>query len=426
MKEYLIEGGRPLKGEIEISGNKNSALPCIAACALTADTVILKNIPRIEDVKVMCAIIECLGATVTWDHPQKTLSICAKHLHTTHVPANLAQKIRASFLFAGPLVTRKHEVFMPPPGGDVIGRRRLDTHIIALQKMGATCEINHTVHFKAPHSLAGATIFLDEASVTATENTIMAAVCAKGVTRIENAACEPHVQDLCHMLVSMGAVISGIGSNVLVIEGVSQMHGTTFTIGPDFMEIGSFIGLAAATKSEIYIKNVARLNLDMIQVNFNKLGVHWQKHDADIYINAGSTPVIKNDIGGAIARIDDAPWPGFPADLVSIALVVATQAQGTILIHEKLYESRLFFVDKLISMGAHIILCDPHRAVVQGATQLRAARLTSPDVRAGMAMVIAALCARGTSTIQNVHQIQRGYENMIPRLQRIGARIQEQ
>ena len=426
MKEYLIEGGHSLKGEIEISGNKNSALPCIAACALTADTVILKNIPRIEDVKVMCSIIEHLGATVVWDYPQKTLSICAKHLHTTRVPVNLAQKIRASFLFAGPLVTRKREVFMPPPGGDVIGRRRLDTHIVALQKMGATCEINHTVHFKAPHLLAGATIFLDEASVTATENTIMAAVCAKGVTRIENAACEPHVQDLCHMLVSMGAVISGIGSNVLVIEGVAKMHGTTFTIGPDFMEIGSFIGLAAATKSEIYIKNIARLNLDMIKVNFNKLGVHWQKQGADIYINARNTPVIKNDIGGAIARIDDAPWPGFPADLVSIALVVATQAQGTILIHEKLYESRLFFVDKLISMGAQIILCDPHRAVVQGATQLRAACLTSPDVRAGMAMVIAALCARGISTIQNVHQIQRGYENMISRLQRIGARIEEQ
>lgn len=426
MKGYIIEGGVRLKGEIEVHGNKNSALPCIAACLLTDEPIQIANIPDIKDVHVMCDILIHLGAEVSFDQQQQTLSVCAKEINSTEVPEELARKIRASFLFAGPLLARNGAATIPPPGGDVIGRRRLDTHIMALQKLGAQCEIDHAVRFVVPkQGLTGTAIFLDEASVTATENVIMAAVYAKGLTVISNAACEPHVQDLCNLLIAMGAEISGVGSNLLHIEGVGRLHGAQFRIGPDFMEIGSFIGLAAATRSNLIIKEVGRLRMDMIEVHFNKLGIHWEQRERDIHICVEKTPVISTDFGGAIARIDDAPWPGFPADLISIALVVATQAQGAILIHEKLYESRLFFVDKLISMGAQIILCDPHRAVVNGPTELRAARLSSPDVRAGMALVIAALCASGKSTIQNVYQIERGYQNLTARLQKIGARIQE-
>lgn len=426
MKGYVIEGGVKLKGEIEVYGNKNSALPCIAACLLTSEPMQISNIPDIKDVHVMCDILTHFGAEVSFDKQQQTLSICAKKISNTEIPEELARKIRASFLFAGPLLARNGIATLPPPGGDVIGRRRLDTHITALQKLGAQCEMNHAVRLTAPRQgLTGTLIFLDEASVTATENVIMAAVCAKGTTIISNAACEPHVQDLCNLLIAMGAEISGVGSNLLRIESVEQLHGVHFRIGPDFMEIGSFIGLAAATRSDLTIKEVGRYRLDMIEVHFNKLGIHWEQQERDIHICIEQTPVICTDFSGAIARIDDAPWPGFPADLISIALVVATQAQGAILIHEKLYESRLFFVDKLIGMGAQIILCDPHRAVVNGPTELRGSRLSSPDVRAGMALVIAALCASGKSTIQNVYQIERGYQNLISRLQKIGARIEE-
>lgn len=425
MRGYIIEGGTPLHGEVQVYGNKNSALPCIAACLLTASEVTISNVPLIQDVRVMCDIATQLGAEVVFDETRQTLSVCAKQIHTTHVPPELATKIRASFLFAGPLLARTGSASISLPGGDVIGRRRLDTHLMALQKLGAEYEVSHTVDFRAPRGLHGAVVFLDEASVTATENAVMAAVCAHGSTCIRNAACEPHVQDLCQLLIAMGAQIIGIGSNVLHIEGVSSLHGASFCIGPDFMEIGSFIGLAAATRSDLTIKAVGTVHLDMIRINFNKLGVDWEQVGDDIRVHVTQTPRITSDIGGAVARIDDAPWPGFPADLMSIALVTATQAQGTILIHEKLYESRLFFVDKLISMGAQIILCDPHRAVVNGPTELHGARLSSPDVRAGMALVIAALCASGTSVIQNVYQIERGYQNLVLRLQNIGAHITE-
>lgn len=427
MKGYVVEGGVSLRGEIEVYGNKNSALPCIAACLLTSEPVTLLNIPQIRDVQAMCDIIIYLGAEVSFDTAHHTLSICARDIIHTHVPEELTRKLRASFLFAGPLLARRGEAILPPPGGDVIGRRRLDTHIMALQKLGAECQIDHTVHFTAPTGgLSGTTIFLDEASVTATENAIMAAVCADGLTCIRNAACEPHVQDLCNLLNTLGGRISGVGSNVLLINGVSErLGGGRFRIGPDFMEIGSFIGLAAATQSDLTIKGVGGVQLDMIEVHFKKIGIHWEQREQSIHVCVNEIPQISNDVSGAIARIDDAPWPGFPADLISIVLVAATQARGAILIHEKLYESRLFFVDELISMGAQIILCDPHRAVVNGPTELRGARLSSPDVRAGMALVIAALCASGKSTIQNVYQVERGYQNLVTRLQQVGARIRE-
>lgn len=426
MTAYTIHGGIPLKGTISVCGNKNAALPCVAACLLTEEPVTLKNSPYIEDVKVMCSIIEQLGATVQFKERKNEVTICAKEINSTKITTEFASKIRASFLFAGPLVARKRKAYLSPPGGDVIGKRRLDTHLHALYTLGVTVDVGDEYVFSAPNGIQGAKVFLDETSVTATENAIMASVLAHGETSIENAASEPHVQDLCALLIMMGAKIRGVGSNVLHIEGVKRLHGAEFTIGPDFMEVGSFIGLAAATRSELIINNIGDVNLRMIAVNFKKLGVQWEQDRDSIHVHATKIPSVKNDLWDAIPYIDDAPWPGFPADLISIALVVATQTKGLILLHEKMYESRLFFVDKLINMGAQIILCDPHRAIVNGPTSLRAANLTSPDVRAGMAMVIAALCATGKSVIHNVYQIKRGYENLIPRLQALGANISEQ
>jgi UDP-N-acetylglucosamine 1-carboxyvinyltransferase len=421
MHQYVIEGGFPLKGRIKASGNKNSALPCLAATLLTDQPVTLQNLPEIEDVHVMIEILKTLGSSVEKlghnEYRLQTLDIKREE-----IPPHLAQKIRASILLAGPMLARKGRVLLPPPGGDVIGRRPLDTHFLALMELGTRVE-SGTFFALSANKLKGANLFLDETSVTATENALMAAVLAEGTTVIENAASEPHVQDLCRMLVSMGGRITGIGSNILTIEGVKRLTGTTFRIGSDFMEVGSLIGLAAATRGELEIEDAAPQNLRMMKLGFAKLGISWETAGESIRIPSAQSLKVVPTMGGQIPKIDDAPWPGFPADIISIALVVATQAEGTVLIHEKMFESRMFYVDKLIGMGAKIILCDPHRAVVSGPSRLGGSELVSPDVRAGMAMLIAAMCAQGRSCIQNVYQIERGYENLTQRLQSLGARI---
>jgi UDP-N-acetylglucosamine 1-carboxyvinyltransferase len=423
MCHYEIEGGFPLKGRIKASGNKNSALPCLAATLLTDKPVVLSNLPEIEDVHVMIEILKALGCSAEKLDHNRWRFHCLD-ITRDEIPPHLSQKIRASILFAGPLLARKGRVLLPPPGGDGIGRRPLDTHFLALMELGTRVELGSNFTMLA-NKLKGAPIFLDEASVTATENALMAAVLAEGTTTIENAASEPHIQDLCRMLVSMGARIDGIGSNILSIQGVARLSGTEFRIGSDYMEVGSLIGLAAATRGELEIEDAAPQNLRMTRIAMAKLGITWETSGETIRVPATQSLKVVPTMGGQIPKIDDAPWPGFPADIISIALVAATQAEGTVLIHEKMFESRMFFVDKLIGMGAKIILCDPHRAVVTGPSRLVGSELFSPDVRAGMAMLIAAMCAQGRSTIQNVYQIERGYENLTQRLQSLGARIRK-
>lgn len=421
MHKYLVEGGFPIKGKIKANGNKNAALPCIAATLLTDEEVILRNIPEIEDVHVMFEVLTYLGCYVEKlaDHEYK---VKTNNIKTSELPVDLCGKVRASILFAGPILARTGKVILPPPGGDIIGRRRLDTHFLALSELGARIEIDGVFKITA-NKLIGEDIFLDEASVTATENAIMASVLAEGKTILSNCASEPHVQDLCNMLNEMGAEITGIGSNILKINGKDKLSGTDFRIGADFMEVGSLIGLCAVTGGELEITHADPHNLRMTKLAFNKLGINWQQDASSVYVPSNQKLKVVSDMGGSIPHIDDAPWPGFPPDLTSIMTVVATQVEGTILIHEKMFESRMFFVDKLIGMGAGIILCDPHRAVVSGPSRLRGDTLVSPDVRAGMAMVIAALCAKGKSQIHNVYQIERGYENIVNRLTSLGARI---
>jgi len=422
MFKYLIEGGHPLRGSLRASGNKNAALPCLAATLLTDEPVTLRNLPDIEDVQVMIEILRQLGSRAEriGDHAWRLQS--GKPAPCT-VPAELARQVRASILLAGPLLARCGKVTLPPPGGDVIGRRRLDTHFLALKELGARVEIDGLIILQA-NKLVGADLFLDEASVTATENAIMAAALAEGTTVIQNAASEPHVQDLCALLNAMGARIAGIGSNILTIRGADSLGAADFTISTDFMEVGSLIGLAAVTGSALEIRDAAPRFLRMTRIAFGRLGIHWETDGETIRVPAGQDLKVVPDIGGSIPKIDDAPWPGFPPDLISIALVTATQVEGTVLIYEKMFESRMFFVDKLIGMGARIILCDPHRAVVSGRCRLKGAELVSPDVRAGMAMVLAALCAEGPSTINNVYQVERGYENLAARLKALGAHIE--
>jgi len=422
MSEYLINGGIPLNGTIKVSGNKNAALPCIAAALLTDEPVILKNIPEIEDVRVMLDVFTALGGEVENSGPN-TKKLSLKDIKSSEIPREQALKIRASILFAGPLLARSGKVVLPPPGGDVIGRRRLDTHFLVLTELGSKVKVSDTFTFTAK-SLTGADIFLDEASVTATENAIMAAVLAKGLTILTNAASEPHVQDLCNMLVSMGAKIEGIGSNILKINGVEKLHGCEFEIGPDFMEVGSFIGLAAVTGGDLHIQGARVSDLRPAKVAFGKLGIFWAHEGNTIHVPKSQSMEVNHDLGGMIPKIDDAPWPGFPPDLLSIIIVTATQIKGTVLIHEKMYESRMFFVDKLIGMGARIVLCDPHRAVISGPSKLHGSELISPDVRAGMAMLIATMCAEGKSVIRNVYQIERGYEHLPERLASLGAQIE--
>lgn len=424
MYKYVIDGGFPLKGTIKASGNKNAALPCIAATLLTDEEIILHNVPDIEDVHVMAEIQRSLGGDAAQDATAPgTWRFRGAGLNTSEISQEMAGKIRASILFAGPLLARVGSVTLPPPGGDVIGRRRLDTHFVALEGLGAQVKADGVFVLHA-RELAGAELFLDEASVTATENAIMAAALARGETVIENAASEPHVQDLCNLLNTMGARITGIGSNILRITGVERLHGAEFTLGADFMEVGSFIGLAAVTRGELTILDTDPRQLKMTRIAFNKLGIRWDTDGTTIHVPSRQNLRVVPDLGGMVPKIDDSPWPGFPPDLTSIMTVVATQVEGTILIHEKMFESRMFFVDKLIGMGARIVLCDPHRAVVSGPCRLTGSQLTSPDVRAGMAMVIAALGAEGESVILNVYQIERGYEHLTRRLRAVGAHME--
>lgn len=424
MERFRIQGGVSLCGTIRPSGSKNEALPSIAACLLTAEPVTLKNLPNIQDVTVMMEVLKELGCTVE-RLADDTIRVTADTIKGPELPSELCRKIRASILFAGPMLTRTGEVKLPPPGGDVIGRRRVDTHFLGLKGLGADFVCADGYELSADR-LVGAEIFFDEQSVTATENIVMAASLAKGTTVLMNAACEPHVQGLCRMLVSMGAEISGIGTNTLRITGADKLHGTTHTIGPDYLEIGSFIGLAAVTKSEITIEGVRFDELRMVRHVFAKLGIHLEFDGDNLTIAPDQPMKVARDLHGAIPRIDDAPWPAFPTDLMSIAITVATQCEGPILFFEKMFEGRMFFTDSLISMGASIILCDPHRIVCVGPSQLYGTRLESPDVRAGMALVIASLAAKGESTIYNIRQIDRGYERIDQKLRALGVKIERE
>jgi UDP-N-acetylglucosamine 1-carboxyvinyltransferase len=422
MQSFVIEGGRPLSGTVRASGNKNGALPILAACVLATDEVRLSNVPRIRDVQTMVELLADLGADVGWTGPNE-VRIDATGVGRTDLDAELAREIRASFLLAGPLLARFGRVTVPPPGGDVIGRRRLDTHVHAFSALGAAVHIDGVYELTAD-TLRGTRVYLDEASVMGTENAIMAAVVAEGETILGNAACEPHIQDLCRFLVSLGAEIEGIGSNVLHIHGTRELGGGDFRIGPDHIEVASFLGLAAATGGEVVVTDVEPDDLISIVPAFRKLGIEMEVSDSSVRVRAGQLLHVEDDLGGQIPKIDSGVWPAFPADLTSIAVAVATQAHGTILIFEKMFENRLVFVDKLVSMGARIIVCDPHRVVVTGPAMLYGERLESPDIRAGMAMLIAALCAEGTSTIGNIRQIDRGYERMDERLRDLGAAIE--
>jgi UDP-N-acetylglucosamine 1-carboxyvinyltransferase len=422
MERFVIEGGIPLSGTVVPSGNKNAALPILAATLLTDKPVTLHNLPNIGDVRTMLALLEDLGVAVH-RHGNHSVTVQATDICTSCPNPRLFSEIRGSLTLLGPMLARTRHIELTLPGGDRIGRRRIDTHLLALGALGAQVEHNDRFAMQAP-DLRGTDIWLDEASVTGTENAIMAACLARGETIIRNAASEPHVQELCHLLNRMGAHVEGIGSNVLCIQGRDCLEGGEWNVGPDFMEVGSFIGLAAVTGGEILIKNAAPTHLGMIRMVFERLGVHFQSRGDDVFVPAGQQLEIVDDLGGAVPKIDDAPWPGFPTDLMSIALVVATQARGTVLIHEKMFDSRLYFVDRLIAMGARIILCDPHRAVVVGPARLHGETLFSPDIRAGMALLIAALCATGESVIQNVNQIDRGYERIETKMQALGARIQ--
>ncbi len=419
---FVVTGGRSLEGTIRPSGNKNAALPVIAASLLVEGPVEISNVPRIRDVEILLELVAWLGASVTW-RDDGVLVIDAANLEPRPLDPALCTRIRASILLAGPLLARFGQVVLPPPGGDVIGRRRVDTHFLALERLGAAVTVGERYEIEARH-LAGADIFLDEPSVTGTENAMMAAVRAEGRTVLRNAAAEPHVQDTARALVAMGASIEGIGSNTYVIEGGRPLGSAKVEIGPDHIEIGSFIGLAAVTDSHLVIEGVRPDDLRSTLLGFDRLGIRTRIDGDRLEVARGQERRIRPDLGGHVPKLEDGPWPAFPADLMSIAIVAATQCHGMILIHEKMFESRLFFVDKLVGMGARIVLCDPHRAVISGPATLHGGKVESPDIRAGMAMLIAALAARGTSTIHNVGQIERGYERIDERLRALGAEIE--
>lgn len=421
MDKFIIHGGKPLTGTMVPSGNKNAALPLMAACLLTEEPIVLHNMPNITDTQTMRNLMESLGVQVR-QIDASSYEFLAKDIHPSDLDPDLCRQIRASILLAGPMLARSGELILPPPGGDVIGRRRVDTHILALNKLGALFSYNDCFHFSASQ-LKGAEILLDEASVTATENTIMAAVKAEGRTIIRNAASEPHIQQLCQFLNLLGADIKNIGSNTLIIDGVKELHGGEFTIGPDYLEVISFVGAAVVTRGEIRIKDAGVEHLKMIQLVFRRLGVDFDFIGDDVWVGSNQRLVIEPDLGNAIPEISVMPWPSFPTDLMSIAIVIATQSIGSILFHDWMYPSRMFFTDKLVSMGAQIVLCDPHRCIVQGPTRLNGEKLDSPDIRAGIALVLAALSAKGTSVIRNVSQIDRGYESIDQKLAALGADI---
>ncbi len=422
MEKFIIEGGTQLRGVVCPSGNKNAALPILAATLLTDEPVTVRNVPRIRDVDDMLALLVALGVEIQ-ELTEHDLVLRAREVRTTELDRDLCSQIRASILLAGPMLARAGQVKLPPPGGDVIGRRRVDTHLRALKALGADIRVNDGFDMCAPE-LRGREVFLDEASVTATENALMAAAQARGTTVLRNAASEPHVQDLATLLNQMGACIHGIGSNTITIEGVDRLHGAEFEIGADYIEVGSFIGLAAMTTGEMLIKNAAPEHLPMVFLAFERLGIHCQVRGKDIFVPSQQPMRIESDLHNQVPKIDDGPWPAFPSDLMSIMLTVATQCEGTILMHEKMFEGRMFFVDKLLNMGARVILCDPHRAVVVGASRLHGERLESPDIRAGMALLLAALGARGQSVINNIGQIDRGYERIEEKLRKLGAKIE--
>jgi UDP-N-acetylglucosamine 1-carboxyvinyltransferase len=423
MEKFVIEGGVPLSGTIVPSGNKNGALPILAACLLTDDEVVLRNVPRISDVEAMISLLRSLGATVEWTG-QGEVTLDTSTVEQTDVDRGLAERIRASFLLAGPLLSRFGRAMMPPPGGDVIGRRRLDPHLDAFRALGATVKHERDIEILAPPlGLKPCDFLMDEPSVMATENALMAAALTRGTTVIRNAASEPHVQDLARMLVSMGAPIDGIGSNVMTVHGKGSLRGCTHTIAPDHIEIGSFMALAGVTGGELIVKDTVPEDLRMIRLVFERLGLRSELRGTDVIVPGGQQLRIKNDAGDHTPKVQDGPWPAFPADLTSIALALATQAEGSVIIHEWMFENRLFFTDKLQLMGARITICDPHRAIVVGPCRLRGERVESPDIRAGMAMLIAALCADGVTEIGNVRQIDRGYERIDERLRELGARI---
>jgi UDP-N-acetylglucosamine 1-carboxyvinyltransferase len=423
MEQFIIEGGLPLNGEVTPSGNKNAALPLLAASLLTDEPLTLHNVPKIGDIDTLLVLLSDLGLDIQ-QHDDHTVTLHAQRVRHSHPDSELFQRIRGSITLMGPMLARTGQIQLPLPGGDKIGRRRIDTHLIALEAMGA--RVDHNGDFAVRSSgLHGADILLDETSVTATENAIMAAVLARGTSIIRNAASEPHVQDLCLCLNQMGGKISGIGSNILVIEGVSHLHGGEFTICPDHIEVGSFVGLGAVTQGEIRIRGVNRQHMRMMDMVFRqRLGVRMHYEEDTLVVENSQELCVQPDVGGAVPKIENAPWPAFPADVLSIALVAATQARGTVIIHDKMFESRLYFTDKLITMGAQIILCDPHRAVVVGPAPLRGSPVVSPDIRAGMALVMAALCAEGVSEIGNIGQIDRGYERLEEKLLSLGARIE--
>lgn len=421
--QYIVEGGRRLSGTIRPSGNKNAALPIIAASLLTDKPVVLTNVPRIRDVEVLVELVRSLGVQATWSEGDRNaLGIHAATVKAAQLDPELCRRIRASILLVAPVLARCGEITLPPPGGDVIGRRRLDTHFLALQSLGATVEFKDQLRLRTK-GLKGADVFLDEPSVTATENAVTAAAAASGATTIRNAACEPHVQDLCRFLVALGARIDGIGTNQLTIDGGRPLSGGQHRIGPDHIEVASFIGVAAVTRSGLTIADAGVEHLRSTLLGFERLGVKCEIKGADLVVPGKQGLEIQSDFGDHVPKVEDQPWPAFPADAMSIALVTATQCAGLVLFHEKMFESRLFFVDKLIAMGARIVLCDPHRALVTGPSKLRGATVESPDIRAGMAMLVAALCAEGDSVIRNIGQIERGYERIDERLNALGAKI---
>jgi UDP-N-acetylglucosamine 1-carboxyvinyltransferase len=421
--ELVIEGGVPLRGALTPSGNKNAAFPLIAAALLTDQPLTLRNVPDISDVRTMLQAVEGLGVEVT-RHDRHTVTLHAHTLRSTAPDPALLRRIRGALVLLGPLLARERRVRFGISGGDQIGRRRIDSHVLGLRALGAVMDDAADLVLRAER-LRGADVLLDEASVTATENVLAAATLAEGTTVIRNAASEPHVQDQCRLLTRMGARIEGVGSNLLVVHGVSSLGGADFTLGPDFMEVGSFLALGAATGGEIEIRGAGVADMRMSLMVFRRLGVTVEVRGDDLLVPGGQAPTIVPDLGNAIPRIDDGPWPAFPADLMSVALVTATQASGTVLFHEKMYESRMFFVDRLIGMGARVVLCDPHRALVHGPARLRGEPqgLPSPDIRAGIALVIAALCADGRTVIRSVEQIDRGYEDLDAKLLALGARV---
>ncbi len=424
MEKFVIQGGVPLSGELTVAGNKNAALPILAACLLTEEELLLHRVPRIRDTEAQIALLERLGVEVAWV-ADNSVRLCAAGVSAASVDEELSKQIRASFLLAGPLLARFGEARMPPPGGDFIGRRRLDAHLDAFKDLGARVDGDRWIELSAPAGgLSPCAIFMDEPSVMGTENALMAAALTPGPTTISNAACEPHVQDLARLLCAMGARVDGIGSNVMTVHGRDKLAGAEHTISADHIEVGSFMALAAATGGELRIRDVEPMDLLMVRRQFRRLGLNSEIEGSDMLVPPGQRLRVQSDLGDAIPKIEDGPWPAFPADLTSIALALATQADGEILIFEKMFENRLFFVDKLVAMGARITLCDPHRAIVSGPSRLHGERVESPDIRAGMAMLIAALAADGSSEIGNIRQIDRGYEQIDERLRGLGAQIE--